>query len=299
VLAFRQCLTPVLIAKLTRLATWKRLGAACTLELNAEQMYRGLESGLTLAGVLQTLNQHGTKPVPPVVADLLQRWTNKRERLSVYPSATLVEFLSSFDLDSAVARGLVALRISDRIGLCSDGADPDFKHLRLLGNRDYDLKPSKCITVEADGLTLRVDTAQADLLMETEINRIAELRIEQSGSYRQFEVTPQKLCSAIANGWALADIETWFFNRTGLGMPASAKLFALATTAEAIGVQRRIVLQLPTEELTNGLMQWPVSGPLVSERLGPKRIAVDFDNLEPLREVMTGIGLDLRPLSDP
>ena len=291
VLAFRQCLTPVLIAKLTRIATWKRLGAACTLELNAEQMYRGLESGLTLGGVLQTLNQHGTKPVPATVSDLLQRWTNKRERLSVYPSATLVEFLSSADLDAAIARGLVALRVSDRLGLCSDGADPDFKHLRLLGNRDYDLKPSKCIAVEPDGLNLRVDTAQADLLLETEITRLAEMRVEQSGSYRLFEVTPQKLCSAIASGWSLTDIETWFFNRTGLAMPASAKLFALATNSEPIAVQRRIVLELPSEILTDGIVQWPVSGEYVAERLGPMMLAVDDDKLQSLREALATIGL--------
>ncbi len=293
VLAFRQCLTPPLIAKLTRIATWKRLGAACTLELNAEQMYRGLESGLTLAGVLQTLNQHGTKPVPATVSDLLQRWTNKRERLSVYPSATLVEFLSAADLDQAISRGLVALRVSDRIGICSDGADPDFKQLRLLGNRDYDLKPSKCVQVEPDGITLRVDTAQADLLLETEITRIAELRVEQSGSYRQFEVTPPKLCSALAGGWNLAEIETWFFNRTGHEMPASSKLFAIASSMNPIEAQRRIVLELPSEALTNGIVQWPVSSEHIADRLGPTMLAVDDDKLDVLRQVLGTIGLSI------
>ena len=37
---------------LTRFAKWKGFGAACTLELTAEQTYRGLESGLTLAGMV-------------------------------------------------------------------------------------------------------------------------------------------------------------------------------------------------------------------------------------------------------
>ena len=51
-----------LIAKLTRFAAWTGLGPACTLELTPARTYRGLESGLTLPGVLQTLNQHGMRP---------------------------------------------------------------------------------------------------------------------------------------------------------------------------------------------------------------------------------------------
>src|SRR6185369_15162163 len=98
VIAYRQELTPAVVAALTRFAKWKGFGAACTLELTAEHTYRGLESGLTLAEIVQTLNRHGSRPVPPAVADLLQRWANKRERIVVYSAATLVEFATTADL---------------------------------------------------------------------------------------------------------------------------------------------------------------------------------------------------------
>ena len=95
ILAYRQGLTPGLIAALSRFARWKRLGPACTLELTAEQTYRGLESGLTLPMMMQTLARHSSRPIPPAVADLLQRWASKRERITVFTSAVLVEFATS------------------------------------------------------------------------------------------------------------------------------------------------------------------------------------------------------------
>src|SRR5262249_6267118 len=43
ILAYRQGLTPDLIAALTRCATWKGLGAACTLQIEPHSVYRALE----------------------------------------------------------------------------------------------------------------------------------------------------------------------------------------------------------------------------------------------------------------
>lgn len=53
IVAYRQGLTPGLIAKLSRFADWKGQGPACTLVLTAEGIYRGLESGLNLASITQ------------------------------------------------------------------------------------------------------------------------------------------------------------------------------------------------------------------------------------------------------
>src|SRR5262249_7621277 len=154
--AYRQGLTPELIAKLSRFATWKTLGAACTLELRPEGVYRGLESGLSLNEVLQLLNQRGTRALPPTVLDSLQRWSNKRERISVYPAATLVEFTSPADLDRAFALGLLAEKLTDRIGLAENG-EIDYRQFRLVGNRDYEARPQQCAHFEPDGVTLVVD----------------------------------------------------------------------------------------------------------------------------------------------
>ncbi len=293
VLAYRQGLTPGLIGKLTRLAKWKTLGPACTLELNAGRTYHGLESGLTLAGMLQTLNQHALKPVPPSVADLLRRWADKRDRITVLAAATLVEFQTPADLDSAVARGVVSIRVTDRIGLTDDGRDPEFKHLRLIGNRDYEARPQQCVGVGPDGITLTVDTAHADLLLEAEIVRLADPVAGDPAGVRRFRVTPATLKRRLADGVGLADIDAWFQTRAGQGLPPALRLFAPNPQAPGPTVGRHTVVHLPTPDMADGLTQWPPAAELVGERLGPTAVAVADENVEALRAVLAGLGITL------
>ncbi len=289
-LAFRQGLTPQLISKLTRFARWKALGAACTLELTPEQTYRALEAGQTLAGILQTLNQHATRPVPPAVADLLQRWANKRDRITVYTAATLVEFQTSAELDAAVARGIVAVKVTDRIGVCADGGDPEFKHLRLTGNRDYDAKPSRCVTVADDGVTLAVDAGLADLLLDAEVGRLADPIPDEPTGPRRFRLTPESIRRATV-GTSMDELDGWFVTRTGERMPAPGRLFALAAVMPASHVTQLTVLRLPNAEAVDGLFQWPTTRPLVADRLGPKAISVDEEHLPALLTILEQLGV--------
>jgi len=291
ILAYRQGLTPPLIAKLTRCARWKAIGPACTLELTPEQTYIGLESGLTLSGIIQTLNQHGTRPVPLAVVDLLQRWANKRERITVYSSATLVEFQSTADLDQAIARGIVALRITDRMGICSDGGDPDFKNLRLLGNRDYEARPTKCLSIDDDGITLTVDTAGADLLLEADIGQLAESITDDPPGLRRYTLQPVLLKKAIASNWTLEDLDAWFIARAGTPLPAAAKLFVLAAQAPRVEARSRMILSVPSTEIADGLMQWPSTLEFIEERIGPRAVALSEENWPALRDLLLQLGI--------
>lgn len=291
ILAYRQGLTPALIARLSRFAKWKSLGAACTLELTAEQTYRGLESGLTLAGMVQTLNQHGVRPVPAPVLDLLQRWADKRERIAVYPSATLVEFLSPADMDIAISRGMIAVRITDRIGMCADGADPDYKNLRLIGNRDYEAKPTRCIAVEPDGVTLVLDAAQSDLLLEAELGRLAEPLPAEGNTPRKYLLTPESLKRAAKAGSRLDDLDSWFTARTGSVLPAPGRMFLQGPAAPPSLASKRLVLQVPTQEIADGVMQWPATRACIEDRLGPTTFALDDSKLESFKDVLIQLGV--------
>src|SRR5215471_4427309 len=157
IIAYRQGLTPALIAKLTKFAQWKNLGAACILQLEPQSIYRALESGLTFAALLQCLEQHGTRPTPQTVIESLRTWADKRERLTVYPAAALLEFVSSEELSEALSRGVPAIRLSDRLAVIADESSIDYRHFRLIGTRDYSLPPERCVEIAADGVTLGVD----------------------------------------------------------------------------------------------------------------------------------------------
>ncbi|MCI0703145.1 MAG: helicase-associated domain-containing protein, partial [Planctomycetia bacterium] len=291
VLAYRQGLTPALIAALSRFARWKGIGAACTLELTPEQTYRGLESGLTLPMIVQTLNRHGTRPVPPGVSDLLQRWASKRERITIFSSAVLVEFQTPSELDTAISRGVVTLRLTDRIGMTADGSEPSLTQLRLIGNRDYEARPQRCLSVSDDGITLTVDTAQADLLLEAEIGRFAEPLALESNGVRKFRLTPTSLRRAMESGLPLADIDLWFVERTGSPLSPAGRLLLLGPQLPPPQSARLLVVQFPTLEVTDGVMQWPGTRAFVAERLGPLAVAVNEEHFETFKSALAEVGV--------
>jgi hypothetical protein len=292
-IVYRQGLTPLLIAELSRFAAWKQFGPACTLELTADETYRGLESGLTLAVMKQTLDRHAMRPLPANVADLLRRWADKRERVTVYPSATLVEFLHPAELDLALSRGLVAIKLTDRIGLTADGRDPDFKALRLIGNREYDARPVKCVSVAADGLTLTVDAGQADLLLEAEIGRIAEAIPMNGSAHRQFRMTPASLRAANGRGMNLESLDRWLTTRAGEPLSPAGRLFITVAPSPAPRATTCRVVRLPTSEFADGLQQWPETAGLVRERLGPTAVVVNAEDVPALRALLESLGIGL------
>src|SRR5205807_770966 len=72
------------------------------------------------------------------------------------------------------ARGVPAVRLTERLAVVANEKDIDYRHFRLTGTRDYLQPPERCVDIEADGVTLSVDLARSDLLLESELLRFAE-----------------------------------------------------------------------------------------------------------------------------
>jgi hypothetical protein len=290
ILAYRQGLSPDLIARLTRCAAWKSLGAACTLQLGPESVYRALESGETFETIRRTLERHGTRALPPAVLDSLRTWADKRDRITVYPSATLLEFASAAELDEALARGLPAVRVADTLAVVASEDAIDFRHFRLTGTRDYALPPEKCVTVEPDGVTLTVDPGKADLMLDTELPRFAE-PLPAAAGRRQYRMTPATLAAAREAGLGVPALEAWFRQRAGQPLSDAARLLLTAPQVPPPRLQRHLVLHVDSEETADGLMQWPATRALVEERLGPTALAVAEGNVAALRERLKAAGI--------
>src|SRR5207248_5633662 len=107
---------------------------------------------------------------------------------------------------AAATRGLVAQKLTDRIGLAN--GEVDYKHFRLVGNRDYEAKPQKCVTFAPDGVTFTVDVAAADLLLEAELARLAE-SVPGDGHQRRFRITPATARAVRDQGLRLTDLDQW------------------------------------------------------------------------------------------
>lgn len=296
IIAYRQGLTPELIGQLSRFCTWKSLGAACTLQLGPESVYQGLETGLSHDDILRLLQQHAVRELPPSVLEALKTWAAKHERVTVYASATLLEFPTAEDLQAAVARGVPVVLLGDRVALVEREADLDYRQFRLLGTRDYGLPADRCVSIGEDGVTLSVDLARSDLLLESELQRFAEpeAKVEKDGR-RIYRLTPSSLQRARRDGLSVETLEEWFARRTGSGMPPAVRLFLAGTEASGLRVTSLLVLQTPTPLLADGLMQWPDSRRLIRERLGPTALAVDETHLPTLLELLRSLGIQYNP----
>jgi hypothetical protein len=294
ILAYRQGLTPSLVGRLTKLAAWKTLGAACTLTLEPDTVYRALELGESFESLRQTLEQHGTRSTPVAVLDSLRTWSNKRDRITVFPTAALMEFTRPEDLDDALSRGLPAIRLSATLAVVPSEDQIEFRHFRLAGTRDYALPPERCVTVEADGVTLSVDLARSDLMLETELPRFTEAvdRAAANGK-RVVRLTPASLARARETGWTIQHLENWFSQRTGQPIPPAARLLLTGAQLAPPRLLRHLVLHLATAEIADGLMQWPGTRGLVSERLGPTALGIEEENLAALKERLAELGMEL------
>jgi hypothetical protein len=298
--AYRQGLTPELIANLSRFCTWKYVGPACTLQLQPESVYRGLETGLSHEQILQTLQQHAVRDLPPTVLQALKTWADKRERVTVWSSATLLEFGSAEELEEALGRGLPATRLSDRLALVAQESDIDYRHFRLTGTRDYGLPPDRCVEVAEDGVTLSIDVVRSDLLLETEVQRFADpQQLVESNGRRLYRLTPSSLKRGREGGVSARSLEDWFQQRTGTQLPPAVRMLLDGSTLPPTVVQRLLVVQAPTILLADGLMQWPASRRLIQTRLGPTALVVEETHLPALRRLLEELQVPLKMEEQP
>jgi hypothetical protein len=264
------------------------------LQFEPHSVYRALEAGETFDTIVRTLEGHGMKAVPAAVRDSLRTWSNKRERISVYPAAVLFEFSSPADLDKALERGLPATRLGDRLAIVPNEGAIDYSHFRLTGTRDYCLPPEKCVSVDADGVTLSIDLARSDLLLETEVQGLAEpVASPATPDRRLYRLTPATLAAAAQAGWTLPDLEGWFQHRTGLVLSPATRLLFTAPQTPPLELRRQLVLHVPSEEIADGLEQWPHTRGLVKSRLGPAALVVAESNVAELMRLCREMGLRL------
>jgi len=295
IVAYRQGLTPGLISRLGQFAAWKSLGAACTLQLQPETVYRALEAGQTFETILQTLEQHGMRATPPALVESLRTWADKRERLGIYPSATLFEFTSAADMNEALARGLPAVRLSDRLAVVTNEGAVDFRNFRLTATRDYGLPLEKCVEVEADGVTLTVDLTRSDLLLETELPRFAEpVDPASANGRRQYRLTPASLAAGQSGGLGLRALEEWFAQRTGQPLSPAARLLLVGPLVPQLDLRQQLVLHVGTPEVADGLVQWPATRALIHVRLGPTALVVAEEHVDELRKRLRELGVGIQ-----
>ncbi|WP_406700981.1 helicase-associated domain-containing protein [Singulisphaera sp. Ch08] len=304
IIAYRQGLTPSLIGQFSRFALWSQVGAALELKLTPESVYRGLEGGLNPPEMLDRLARHSQRALPAGVSEAVRTWAGRRDRITYYGSATLVEFATREDLEKAMAQwpesvGAAPIAISDRLLLVEDDSSIPFQRLRLAGARDYRRSPEACLEVEADGVTLSLDLSRSDLLVDAELVRFAdELPLDPAtgtpgNPRRRFVISPASIARGTANGMTSSTLSHWFARRTDADIPPAVRLLLLANQSRvpALNTSRPLVLHAPSADLIDGLVQHPSTRSHLGERLGPTSVVVPDEELEAFRIALDQLGL--------
>ncbi|WP_165065331.1 helicase-associated domain-containing protein [Paludisphaera rhizosphaerae] len=307
VIAYRQGLTPPLIGRLSQFAWWFKIGAAVELRLTQESITMGLEWGLSPHQIQETLARHSQRVLPSAVKDAVDRWADRREQVTFYSSATLIEFNGAAERDQAIAswtaEGLARrpfVPVGDRFILVENPQEVPTSRISTTASRDYRLPPERCVTVEADGVTLTLDPARSDLLVEAELSRFADEERNPPSpgrgvSRRRFSVTATTLGRAAEAGLTPVLLADWFLRRTGEAPTPAVRLMMRPTEAKGRRpwpARRLLVLTAPSAELLDGIMQHPETGPLLSERLGPVSVVVSDDQLDRLRIALQRFGVE-------
>lgn len=301
-IAYRQGLTPSTIADLSETASWTGLGSACTLHLDQASIHRGLEQGATFESISGALQLHAAHGIPGNVFEAIRTWAAKRDRITVYERANILEFLSQTDRDTALGRGLGGVPIADRYLLIEDEHSLDFRHFRSLGTRDYALPPMTCVAVAEDGVSLSIDNSKADLLVETELERFSIPKPPNHAATADnstfpasgFLVSPQSLAAARLAGLSLRFLEEWFWRRTGKPPPAAVRLLWDERNGEFARLSQPIILTLPEESVADGLWQWPETRELLQERIGPFSFLISPDHLAALQKKLEEIAYPIQ-----
>jgi hypothetical protein len=305
IIAYRQGLNPALIGEFSRFAQWAQIGAALELKLTAASVYRGLEGGLTERSMLDRLARHSARPLPASVTEALRTWSVRRERITYHAAATMIEFASQGDLEQGLAlwpaESPPPVRISERLLLVEDEAAIPFHRFRLAGSRDYRRAPEACLEVEPDGVTLTLDLARSDLLIDAELARFADEAAPDHGRTapgnprRRFVVSRASLARAAENGFSPALLAHWYVKRTGAEIPPAVRLLLLAASGRPAPLEARrpLVLETPAAHWLDGLLQHPATRDYLGPRLGPTSVIIPEEQLASLRRAIAELGLDL------
>lgn len=314
VIAYRQGLTPQLVGWLSRFAWWTQVGAALELRLTRESILLGLEVGLTADAMLDLLGRHSQRPVPPGVVDALRTWATHRERVTYYAAATLIEFGSPGERDQALEswpRGdgdgdiEPPIAVADRFLLVEDERTIPFDRFRMAGSRDYRRPAEVCVTVEPEGVSMALDPARSDLLVDAELAQFADERPPDRPAHgrsaeptrRRFLVTAASLQRAMERGLAPSDLAGWYGRRTGGEIPPAVRLLQLASPVGSrvppLQALRMLVLDVPDAAILDGLIQHPATRPWLGERLGPTAVIVPEDEIGSLRNALEELGIAL------
>ncbi|MGC9395942.1 MAG: helicase-associated domain-containing protein [Anaerolineae bacterium] len=257
-------------------------------QLNQETVYAALERGSTLEGMLATLLTGSSAPLPQNVTVELREWAARRERMTLYQRARLLEFPDAAHRDAALEAGLRGAPVGERFVLLASAAPDPTAHPRGV---NYARPLSRCLTVTEDGMVtlLRPDV---DLIIEGELDLWAERRDATT-----WQLTADSVRAALRTGACIEEALNWLAARLTGGVPVPPLLRAALLAWTGIKVETHlaevVVLQCKQREVFDAIVGSPALKPLLRGVLAPDLVLVDPAAVETLRAHLVWAGFEV------
>lgn len=247
--------------------------------LTSETVYQALEKGSTLESVLVSLQAGAGAPLPQNVTVELREWAARRERMSLYRRARLLEFADTVRRDAALDAGLSGTAVGERFVLLSSEAALEAS----IAYVDYAKPLSRCLSAIEDG-TLTLLRTGADLVIEGELDLWAERRTAET-----WQLTADSVRAALRAGARIEEALAWLSARLTGVIPPWLRVALLAWSGMAVQTHLAevVVLQCSQREVFDAIVDSPALRPLLRGVLTPELVLVDPAALEMLRAYMS------------
>jgi hypothetical protein len=292
VIAYLDRMTPATIGFLGKVAERKPSdGGVAIYRLTRETVYAGLENGLSLPVVIEELERGAGQPLPATIRRALEDWSAKRERLTLYTQAELLEYADTVLRDAALARQpQLGLPLGERFILVSQTPPP-----RALSGAtviDYLQPPVRCLEVAEDG-RIELDPSAADFLIRGEL---AQWVTPAPSDPNDWRLCGESVGRAAQGGWTAEQILAGLEARSRKPIPSLAQVAVRAWARKrqgraVTGMEKTLVLQFADETAAGAVASSALFQPLLGARLGPRTFLVDAKQQKALTALLDQFGL--------
>jgi hypothetical protein len=264
--------------------------------LTRQSVYRGLESGSTLAGLLEGLRAGSTTELPQNVVVELTEWAGLRERMTCFRRASLLEFDSEKARQRAMRdgplgkKGLKGIAVGERFLLLTDPTQTSHPPQGII-RINYSMALPKCLTVSEDGL-MQIKSKSHDLLIEAQIKPWVEPAPD--GHWR---LTANSVRASLASKRKVDQLFRLLQERLSHDMPKLLRLALISwgDSARKVELSQVTVLRSADSFVFEALVSSSKIRACFKGVIFPDILLVDTTQMEALREQLAWLELEISP----
>jgi hypothetical protein len=255
--------------------------------LTRESVYRGLESGTTLAGVLDGLQAGFHNVLPQNVMVELREWAALRERITLHFKTSLLEFPTARDLQEAIAQGLAGKPVGERFLLLEkDGADQAQAVGQAVTRINYAQSLPKHVTIGENG-KIYVRHSSHDVIIHAQLDQWAVRR-----SDFEWQLSADSISAQVRLGRKITELLGLLKERSTAPLPSLLEIALRSWAGEKhqVELDAVIVLHCPQEQLFQAILTSQMMRPFLKGYLPPNLLFIDKEQVEAFRAQLDWLG---------